>query len=83
MDTRVVQRADGRGARLVIDPRMTDADRYVRRIIDACDDARNGQITGDAPVARIQERFAGGPMPDFSADQAQRVIDATVQVWCH
>lgn len=70
-------------ALLLIDPRMTNADRYVRRTVDTCDDVRNGEITGDALVARIQERFAGGTMPDFSADQAQQVIDATVQVWCH
>lgn len=70
-------------ALLVIDPRMTNADRYVGRTVDTCDDVRNGEITGDALVARIQQRFSGGTMPDFSADQAQQVIDAVVQVWCH
>lgn len=70
-------------ALLVIDPRMTNADRYVGRTVDTCDDIRRGQITGDALVARIQQRFSGGTMPDFSPDQAQQVIDAVVQVWCH
>lgn len=70
-------------ALLVIDPRMTNADRYVRRTVDTCDDIRNGEITGDALVARIQQRFSGGTMPDFSPEQAQQVIDSVVRVWCH
>lgn len=70
-------------ALLVIDPRMTNADRYVGRTVDTCDDIRNGEITGDALVARIQQRFSGGTMPDFSPEQAQQVIDSVVQVWCH
>lgn len=70
-------------ALLVIDPRMTNADRYVGRTVDTCDDIRNGEITGDALVARVQQRFSGGTMPDFSPEQAQQVIDSVVQVWCH
>lgn len=70
-------------ALLVIDPRMTNADRYIRRTVDTCDDIRGGEITGEALVARIQQRFSGGTMPDFSPEQAQKVIDAVVQVWCH
>ena len=70
-------------ALLVIDPRMTNADRYVRRTVDTCNDIRGQEITGDALVARIQQRFSGGTMPDFSPEQAQMVIGTVVQVWCH
>lgn len=62
---------------------MTKVDRYVRRTVDTCDDVRTGEITGDALVARMQERLAGGNIPEFSADQAQQVIDETVQSWYH
>jgi hypothetical protein len=70
-------------ALLAVDARMTNAERYVGRTVDTCDDVLKGEITGDALVARVQQRFSGGTMPDFNADQAQQVIDETVRVWCH
>jgi len=53
-------------ALLVIDARMDNLDRYVGRTVDTCVDIRQGEITGDALVARVQQRFSGGTMPDFT-----------------
>lgn len=70
-------------ALVAIDPRLDNADRYIRRSVDQCDYVRRGEITGDALVASTLERFSGGSIPDLSTAQAQQILETIVTTFCH
>lgn len=70
-------------ALVAIDPRLDNADRYIRRSVDQCDYVRKGEITGDALVASTLERFSGGSIPDLSTAQAQQILETIVATFCH
>jgi hypothetical protein len=64
---------------LLIDPRMTDADRYLDRSVNQCQEIRENGRTG--ALANTRRRFEGGTLPDMTDEQVQRIIDA-IRVWC-
>ena len=71
-------------ALVAIDPRMSDADRYLQRSLDQCEDLRRPEITDGATlVASARERFGDDSLPDLSGAQLQQILDAVVTTFCH